>query len=106
MSDEPKPLTFYLKAHARYILPTWAFPIYFIAWGLACRTLPYNRVFVLFWILVAPPFFGVFIWSHRVRKEIPYWKYVFLTMTIPFFIFVAIGVILAAGQWILETLHH
>lgn len=90
----------YVKAYWRYIIPTWLFPVYFIGWGVLCERLklPYDVVFVLFFATVGLPFFGTFLWSLRVRRHMPYWSFCFLTMVVPFLIFVAIALFLAIGQ--------
>lgn len=106
-SDPAKiPLSYYMRAHAKYILPTWLFPAFFIGFGEMCQWLipkNDNLTGILFFVLVAPVFFGTFFWSHKVRKEIPYGKYVFLTMMIPFLITIGITVVLIAFQFLFKA---
>ena len=86
-------LGFYVRAYARYIVPTWIFPIYFIAFGLLCEHFKIHAIALWFWLLIAPVFLGTFLWA-RV-PTIPYRKRVFLTMVVPFLIFACIGILLA-----------
>jgi len=95
-------LSSYLKTYRRYVIPTWLFPIYFIAWGFLCEFLKPRYILLWFFLTVGPPFFGTFLWANRARKYIPYWKFVFLTKIVPFLIFGAIGILLALGQLIVE----
>jgi hypothetical protein len=99
-SPEVRSLRFYAREYSWYIVPTWLFPVYFIAWGIICEwlKLQFDYVLFLFFITVGPPFFGTFLWAARVRKHIPYWRFCFLTMVVPFFIFAAIGLLLAVAQ--------
>lgn len=90
-SDES--VGYYVKHFARYIIPTWLFPVYFVAFGLICEHFKIRVVGLLFWLLVAPVFFGTFLWS-RV-PAIPRLKRWFLTMLIPFLIFAGIAILLA-----------
>ena len=93
MQASSEPLGYYVKHYARYILPTWLFPIYFIAFRLICEHFEIRLVSLLFCLLVLPVFFGTFLWS-RV-PAIPRLKRWVLTMLIPFLIFALIGVGLA-----------
>ncbi|MEP6672684.1 MAG: hypothetical protein ABJF10_26205 [Chthoniobacter sp.] len=104
MNNSPpsQSLSFYAKAYARYIVPTWLFPVYFIAWGFACERLKPPYIILWFFLTVGPPFFGSSLWANRARKHMPYWPFVFLTLIVPFGIFVAIGLLLAIGQPILK----
>jgi hypothetical protein len=86
-------LGFYVKQYARYIIPTWLFPIYFVAFGLICEHFKVRGVGLLFWVLVVPIFFGTFLWS-RV-PSIPRLKRWILTMVIPFLIFACVAILLA-----------
>ena len=103
MTTENQPLAYYVKEYGRYIFPTWLFPVYFIAWGLACELLKPKHVLLWFFLTVVHPFFGTFLWSMRARKHIPDWRFDFLTMTVPFFIFTAIALLLAVGQFAFGT---
>lgn len=93
MQASSESLAYYVKHYARFIIPTWLFPIYLIAFGLICEHLKIRVVGLLFWLLVLPVFVGTFLWS-RV-PVIPRLKRWILTMLIPFLIFTFIGAALA-----------
>jgi hypothetical protein len=93
MPTPSESLRFYAKTYARYIVPTWIFPIYFMAFGLFCQHFKVHAIGLWFWLLIAPIFFGTFLWS-RV-PTIPSRKRVFLTMVVPFLIFACLGILLA-----------
>ena len=99
-SREVRPLGYYVREYGWYIVPTWLFPVYFIAWGFTCEwlKLQYGYVLLLFCVTVAPPFFGTFLWAARARKDVPYWRFCFLTLVVPFLIFTAIALFLFVVQ--------
>ncbi len=93
MKAHGESLGYYLKEYPRYIIPTWLFPIYFLAFGLVCEHLHLNSwAIVLFCVIVLPAFFGTFFWA-RV-PSIPMFKRWVLTMLIPFLIFAVGGFLL------------
>jgi hypothetical protein len=93
MESSSDSLGYYVKHYGRYIIPTWLFPVYFIAFGLICEHYKVRFIGLLFWILIVPVFFGTFLWS-RI-PAIPRLKRWILTMLIPFLIFGFIGIALA-----------
>jgi hypothetical protein len=101
-SAQRQPLSFCVRTHARYIIPSWLFPVYLIGWGLVCQAVKPPFVGLWFFITVGLPFYGVGLWAHRARRHIPYLRFVFLTMVTPFLIFVVIALLLAFGQLILK----
>ena len=95
MQASSESLSYYVKHYARYIIPTWLFPVYFIAFGLICEHFNLRGgAIVLFIVLVGPVFYGTFFWS-RVRA-IPRFQRWILTMFIPFLIFAFMAILLAA----------
>jgi len=93
-SAQRKSTFWYLKTYFGYILPMWLFPIYFVIWGIACEIIRPRFVVLLFLLMVGVPLIGIFARARAIRSQIPYGKYFFLTMVMPFFIFGVSGVVL------------
>lgn len=108
MNTAPEDQTFVQnpRAYRKYIIPTWIFPLYFITWGLIANRLTSEPPLFWFFVTVGIPFFTTGIYASRARKYMSYWRFVYLTMIVPFLIFAGIGLVLAIGQLYWESFHH
>jgi hypothetical protein len=96
-TTEVDPFSYYIKEYGRYIIPTWLFPIYFIAWGIICEKLrlQFSTTLPLFFVTVGIPFFGTFLWANGLRRYVSFWRFWLLMMLIPVVIFTTFGLLLA-----------
>lgn len=95
MEDNKKPVSYYIRTYAKYVIPAWVFPVYVVLIGF---TLLQSTKYPMLWFfgVVGIPFWITGFWSSTPwrKGEMPYGISVLLTMVVPFLIFPVAGIII------------